>query len=118
MDLWGLRKLKQVAELIETGKLTKRMRHPDRGWVLSWISKEAREAGEMNITTARILQRNSSKHRFFYLQAGDTHTDAAKRKIGDAKRVSRYQTLTNWPSEKHVSGCRRARSTRPSVSRP
>lgn len=85
VDLWGLRKLKQVAKLIETGRLAKRMRHPDRGWVLSWISKEAREAGEMNITTARILQRNSSKHRF-YLQAGDTHTDAAKRKIGDAKR--------------------------------
>ncbi|WP_342166992.1 hypothetical protein [Methylobacterium sp. SD21] len=85
VNLWGLRKLREVAKLIETGKLTRRMRHPDKGWVLSWISKEAREAGEMNATTARILQRNSSKLRF-YLQAGDTHTDVAKRKIGDAKR--------------------------------
>ncbi|WP_342106140.1 hypothetical protein [Methylobacterium sp. SI9] len=101
VDLWGLRKLREVARLIETGKLTKRMRHPDRGWVLSWISKEAREAGEMNITTARILQRNSSKHRF-YLQAGDTHTDAAKRKIGDAKRG---KTL----SETHKQAIREAR---------
>jgi hypothetical protein len=85
VDLWGLRRLKEVDKLIETGKLTRRMRHPDRGWVLSWTSKEAREAGEMNCTTARILQRNSSKHRF-YLKAGDTHTEAAKLKIGDAKR--------------------------------
>ena len=85
VDLWGIRKLKQVAKLIETGKLSKRMRHPDKGWVLSWTSKQAREAGEMNFETARILQRNSSKLRF-YLQAGDTHTESAKRKIGDAKR--------------------------------
>ncbi|WCS25643.1 hypothetical protein LOK46_02010 [Methylobacterium sp. NMS14P] len=101
VDLWGLRKLKQVAKLIEDGKLTKRMRHPDRGWVLSWTSKEAREAGEMNITTARILQRNSSKHRF-YLKAGDTHTDAAKRKIGDAKRGKSL-------SEDHKQAIREAR---------
>ncbi len=101
VDLWGLRKLKQVAKLIEEGKLTKRMRHPDRGWVLSWTSKEARETGVMNITTARILQRNSSKHRF-YLKAGDTHTDTAKRKIGDAKRGKSL-------SEDHKQAIREAR---------
>lgn len=100
MDLWGLRKLKQVAKLIEEGKLTKRMRI-DRGWVLSWTSKEARETGVMNITTARILQRNSSKHRF-YLKAGDTHTDTAKRKIGDAKRGKSL-------SEDHKQAIREAR---------
>jgi hypothetical protein len=85
VNLWGLAKLKQVTALIAAGKIDKRMRHPNKGWVLSWASKEAREAGEMNSNTARILQRNSSKHRFF-LKPGDTHTDDAKRRIGDAKR--------------------------------
>src|SRR6478735_884042 len=59
VDLWGIKKLKQVAKLIASGKIAKRMGHPEKGWVLSWTSKEAREAGEMNFTTARILQRNS-----------------------------------------------------------
>lgn len=85
VDLWGIKKLKQVTKLIDSGKIGSRMRHPEKGWVLSWISREAREMGEMNSATARILQRNSSKHRF-YLKAGDTHTDDAKRRIGDAKR--------------------------------
>jgi hypothetical protein len=85
VDLWSIKNLKLASKLIATGKIGKRMRDPDKGWVLSWASKKARETGEMNSTTARILQRNSSKHRF-YLQAGDTHTDDAKRRIGDAKR--------------------------------
>lgn len=85
VNLWGIKKLKQVTKLIESGRIGNRMRHPEKGWVLSWISREAREAGEMNSATARILQRNSSKHRF-YLKTGDKHTDDAKRRIGDAKR--------------------------------
>nr|WP_083916184.1 hypothetical protein [Methylobacterium sp. B34] len=85
VELWGMKRLKQVAKLIAAGRIARRMRHPEKGWVLSWISKKARKAGEMNFTTARILQRNSSKYRF-YLKAGDTHNDEAKRRIGDAKR--------------------------------
>ncbi|MET7242903.1 NUMOD3 domain-containing DNA-binding protein [Methylobacterium sp. EM32] len=85
VDLWSLARIKKVTSLLKSGKLFKRMRDPDKGWVLSWTTKEAREAREMNYATARILQRNTSRHRF-YLKAGETHTDEAKRRIGDAKR--------------------------------
>ena len=83
--LWKLRRLKEVAKLIENGEITRRMRHPQKGWVLSWTNKAARAGGEMNATTACIMQRETSKRRF-YLQAGDQHTEAAKQRIGDAKR--------------------------------
>jgi hypothetical protein len=83
--LWKLRRLKEVAKLIENGRISRRMRHPEKGWVLSWTNKAARAGGEMNVTTACILQRETSKRRF-YLQAGDKHTEAAKQRIGDAKR--------------------------------
>ena len=83
--LWKLRRLKEVAKLIESGQISRRMRHPQKGWVLSWTNKAARACGEMNVTTACVLQRETSKRRF-YLQAGDQHTEAAKQRIGDAKR--------------------------------
>jgi hypothetical protein len=85
IHLWKLRRLKEVAKLIENGRITRRMRHPQKGWVLSWTNKAARAGGEMNATTACIIQRETSKRRF-YLQAGDKHTEAAKQRIGDAKR--------------------------------
>lgn len=116
VNLWGIKKLKQVTKLIESGRIGNRMRHPEKGWVLSWISREAREAGEMNCATARILQRNSSKHRF-YLKAGDTHTDDAKRRIGDAKRESPSRRRISRPSERRVLAYRKVRNTKPNVLR-
>ena len=84
VDLWTLKNLKKVASLIKQGRIGSRMRHPDKGWVLSWSSKAARSSGVMDKSTARVLQRQTSKLRF-YLQVGDKHTEAAKKKIGDAK---------------------------------
>jgi hypothetical protein len=84
-DLWGPARLKKALQLMKGGRLRSRMRHPDRGWVLSWSNKDARKTGVMNRHTARILQRLTSKLRF-YLQKGERHTDAARARIGAAKR--------------------------------
>jgi hypothetical protein len=84
-DLWGPKRLNDAVQLMKAGRLLARMRHPDRGWVLSWSNKNARKTGVMNKHTARILQRLTSKLRF-YLQKGERHTDAARAKIGAAKR--------------------------------
>jgi methylphosphotriester-DNA--protein-cysteine methyltransferase len=102
IDLWRLRRLRQVLELMRTGRLLKRMRHPDRGWVLSWSNKDAREAGVMNKHTACIIQRLTSKLRF-YLQKGERHTEAARAKIGAAKRGKPL-------SEAHKEAIRAART--------
>lgn len=85
VDLWRLSRLKKVVLLMKASRLRSRMRHPDRGWVLSWSNKNARKAGVMNKYTACIIQRLTSKLRF-YLQKGERHTDAARAKIGAAKR--------------------------------
>lgn len=85
VDLWRLSRLKKVVQLMKAGRLRSRMRHPDRGWVLSWSNKAARKTGVMNKHTACIIQRLTSKLRF-YLQKGERHTDAARAKIGAAKR--------------------------------
>lgn len=85
VDLWRLNRLKKVVQLMKAGRLRSRMRHPDRGWVLSWSNKAARKTGVMNKHTACIIQRLTSKLRF-YLQKGERHTEAARAKIGAAKR--------------------------------
>lgn len=85
VDLWRLRRLQKVVLLMKAGRLKNRMRHPDRGWVLSWSNKNARKSGVMNRHTACIIQRLTSKLRF-YLQKGERHTDAARARIGAAKR--------------------------------
>ena len=85
VDLWRLSRLEKVLLLMKAGHLKNRMRHPDRGWVLSWSNKDARKTGVMNRHTACIIQRLTSKLRF-YLQKGERHTDAARARIGAAKR--------------------------------
>lgn len=83
--LWSERQLKKLVYWHKSRRLDSAMRHPDSGYVLSWRSKADRAAGVMDATTARILTREKSRERF-YLQAGETHTEDAKKRIGDAQR--------------------------------
>ena len=102
VDLWRLNRLKKVLQLMKASHLRSRMRHPDRGWVLSWRNKDARKRGVMNKHTACIIQRLTSKLRFF-LQKDERHTDAARAKIGAAKRGKPL-------SEAHKQAIRNART--------
>lgn len=83
--LWSEDQRKKLIYWHESDRLAKAMAHPDKGYVLSWRSKADRTAGAMNATSARILTREHSRQRF-NLQARETHTEAARKKIGDAQR--------------------------------
>src|SRR5687768_4048901 len=65
LNLWSADKIRKLEKYAAAGDLDRRMRHPDKGWVLSWSSKEARKAGVMNRDTARVLTRKTSETRFF-----------------------------------------------------
>jgi hypothetical protein len=101
IKLWSADKIRKLEKYAAAGDLDRRMRHPDKGWVLSWASKEARKAGVMNKDTARVLTRKTSEIRFF-MQKGERHTEAAKKAIGDAHRGKKI-------SEKHRNDISKAR---------
>ena len=88
-----------------SGKLDTFMRHPQQGLVLSWRSKELRAAGVMDATTACVITRANSEKRFF-LQAGEQHTEEAKKRIGDGQRGRKR-------SDKHKAAISRARKGQP-----
>jgi hypothetical protein len=102
IKLWSADKIRKLEKYAATGDLDRRMRHPDKGWVLSWASKEARKAGVMNTDTARVLTRKTSEVRFF-MQKGERHTQAAKDAIGKAHR---NKTISQEHREK-ISGARK-----------
>jgi hypothetical protein len=85
LSLWSADKLRQLEKYAAKGNIDRRMGHKEKGWVLSWVSKEARKAGVLNKDTARVLTRKTSEMRFF-MQKGERHTAAAKKAIGDAHR--------------------------------
>jgi hypothetical protein len=84
-SLWSPKKLEKLVYWHQSGRIAKAMKHPRHGYVLSWRAKADRASGILDITTARIITRAASEKRFF-LQAGETHSEAAKIKIGDAQR--------------------------------
>ena len=83
--LWKKDQLEKLIYWHKHNRLVSAMKHRDRGFVLSWRSKADRKAGVMDKTTARILTREKSRQRF-YLQPGETHSEDAKKRIGDAQR--------------------------------
>jgi hypothetical protein len=85
LSLWSPYRLLKLEEYLRNNEIDRRMRHPLYGWVLSWVSKEARKAGVMNKNTARLLNRADSERRFF-MQRGERHTEEAKAAIGKAQR--------------------------------
>lgn len=84
-SLWKPRQLEKLTYWHKSKRIEQAMKHPDSGLVLSWRSKADRAKGVMNATTARILTRGASRRRF-YLQPGETHSENARKKIGDAQR--------------------------------
>ena len=85
LSLWSPYRLLKLEEYLRNNEIDRRMRHPLYGWVLSWVSKEARKAGVMNKNAARLLNREDSERRFF-MQRGERHTDEAKAAIGKAQQ--------------------------------
>jgi hypothetical protein len=85
LSLWSPYRLLKLEEYLRNNEIDRRMRHPLYGWVLSWISKDARKTGVMNKDTARLLNRDDSEKRFF-MQRGERHTEEAKAAIGAAHR--------------------------------
>lgn len=63
------------------------------GYVLTWKSRQAKEAGVMNLQTAAYLNREDSE-RACQFGPGDTHTEEAKAKIGDARRGKKASDAT------------------------
>lgn len=90
--LWKKAQLEKLVYWHESDRLEKAMKHRDKGFVLSWRSKADRKAGVMDKTTARILTREKSRQRF-YLQPGETHSEDAKKRIGDAQRGRKRELL-------------------------
>src|SRR3712207_873658 len=48
LNLWSADKIRKMEEYAAAGDLDRRMRHKEKGWVLSWSSKDARKARVMN----------------------------------------------------------------------
>lgn len=63
------------------------------GYVLTWKSRQAKEAGVMNLQTAAYLNREDSE-RACQFGPGDTHTEEAKAKIGEARRGKKASEAT------------------------
>lgn len=83
--LWKPKQMEKLIYWQKSNRIEQAMKHPDSGLVLSWRSKADKANGVMDATTARILTREASRRRF-YLQAGETHSESARKKIGDAQR--------------------------------
>lgn len=55
----------------------------DRGYVLTWISKDAKQSGVMTAANAEICGREESKRKF-QMQKGEQHREDSKHKIAKA----------------------------------
>lgn len=85
VKLWGPKRLRRLAELLQQGALEAFQRHSKWAWVLTWRRKEDKLFGDMNAATAVITTREISKKKF-YLKKGEKHSDKTKKSIGDKHR--------------------------------
>ncbi len=54
LNLWSADNIRKMEKYAAAGDLDQRMRHKEKGWVLSWASKEVRKARVMNKDTALV----------------------------------------------------------------
>lgn len=100
-DLWSNAQKEKIIRWFKSGRLRTSMKHKEKGYVLSWRRKADYANRVMNKETARILTRDSSQRRF-WMQAGDKHTEKARKAIGDAQRGRKR-------SDEHRAAISRAR---------
>lgn len=85
------------------------------GYVLTWKSRQAKEAGVMNFQTAAYLNREDSE-RACQFGPGDKHSDESKAAIGKARTGKKASDATRQKMSKAKVGKSRDDETRAAIS--
>jgi hypothetical protein len=88
LTLWSPARIAAISLRLEQGggKIDRYMKDRFNRPVCSWKRREDREiGGTMSVDDARIMRAEDSR-RMFQFQAGDSHSEVSRKRIGDTKR--------------------------------